>query len=76
MQRKLFGGMILAATLCGCGTVDNLTNGDRQVYGGVRHDFQNVSSGKTAALLDVPFSAIGDTVTLPVTAGKALTTAR
>ena len=72
MLRKLLGGVILAATLCGCGTMDNMISGDRAVYGGVRHDFQNVSSGKAAALLDVPFSAIGDTVTLPVTAAKAL----
>lgn len=72
MLRNLLGGVILTAVLCGCGTMNNMTSGDREVYGGVRQDFQNISSGKTGALIDVPFSAVGDTVTLPFTAVKAL----
>jgi uncharacterized protein YceK len=76
MKRRLYCGLFLGVALCGCGTMENLKGGDRAIYGGVRQDFQNVSSGKTGALLDVPFSVVGDTVTLPVTVGKALNTPR
>lgn len=72
MLRKLLGGVILTLSLCGCGTMSNMSTGDRGVYGGVRQDFQNISSGKGAAWIDVPFSAVGDTVTLPFTAVKAM----
>lgn len=73
MFRKLLLGLSLSAILCGCGTMDNMTGGgERRVYGGVRNDLQHVSSGKAGAILDVPLSAVGDTVTLPITAVRAL----
>jgi len=72
MLREFLASALLASTLCGCGTMNNMTKGDRDVYGGVRQDAQNVNNGKTAALIDVPFSAVGDTLTLPFTAVKAM----
>jgi uncharacterized protein YceK len=69
---------LLALALTGCGTVGNLREPrDAQVYGGVGiaiDDFRTSHEGRTVLpwlvwplrALDVPLSAIGDTVTLPV----------
>ena len=76
MKCKLFAGLFLSATLCGCGTMDNMTGGERRMYGGVRQDVQHVKNGRRAAALDVPLSAVGDTVTLPVTAARTLSQSR
>ena len=74
MNWKMLVGMCLCLALCGCGTVDNMMgiHGEPRVYGGVRRDFQEVAARNPAAVLDVPLSAVGDTVTLPLTVGKAL----
>jgi uncharacterized protein YceK len=76
MKRKLFAGLFLSATLYGCGTMDNMTGGERRVFGGVRQDVEHVKNGRRAAALDVPLSAVGDTVTLPVTAVRAISQSR
>jgi uncharacterized protein YceK len=60
--------VVLAATAllaAGCGTYFNLTNEEgMRVYGGVRADMTGPCGGN---VLDLPFSAVGDTLTLPVT---------
>jgi uncharacterized protein YceK len=79
MTRALACGVVtLALVLTGCGTVGNLRAPcDSQVYGGVGialDDFRTAREGQTVLpwlvwplrVLDVPLSAIGDTVTLPV----------
>jgi uncharacterized protein YceK len=73
-------GMLLATTLllCGCGTARNLTEeGGPHVYGGISTDCdvacENYHSesvvvffgGLFCTIVDMPFSVIGDTLTLP-----------
>lgn len=79
MTRALACGLV-ACALTGCGTVGNLRQPrEAQVYGGVGiaiEDFRTAREGETVLpwlvwplrVLDVPLSAIGDTLTLPVTA--------
>jgi len=83
MTRALACG-IVALALTGCGTVGNLREPrDAQVYGGVGiavEDFRTGREGQTLLpwivwplrALDVPLSAIGDTLTLPVAAAAQL----
>jgi uncharacterized protein YceK len=60
---------------CGCGTATNtlwLTaeEGGRRPYGGVRADLDVIQAQRDSGLraaIDLPFSVIGDTVTLPYT---------
>src|SRR5439155_3054918 len=65
---------VIAAALgaVGCGTFFNTVGAPcperaYRAYGGVRADF-----GPCANILDVPFSLVGDTITLPVTAPYSL----
>ena len=78
MNRKALCALLISAFLCGCGTMDNMNSarGPTRVYGGVRHDMREIAVGNRAAALDIPLSAVGDTVTLPVTVGRKLTEAR
>jgi uncharacterized protein YceK len=71
----LLGSLLLAGP--GCGTVLNFFNGEsagpKRVYGGVQMDCQMAaeqlkerSSLFLLALVDLPLSACGDTLTLPL----------
>ena len=67
----------------GCGTIRNLSpDGMPSVYGGVRDDCERIAkcaipptrqqilfanAGIVLLILDLPFAAIGDTITLPYT---------
>ncbi len=61
----------VALLFAGCGTMINLAPGQKcvtfreapRIYGGVRADLVIAA----ASLMDLPYSFIGDTVTLPVT---------
>ncbi len=78
MNRKHLYALLVSVALCGCGTMDNMrgVHGESRVYGGLRQDVKEVARGNPAAALDMPLSAVGDTVTLPVTVGRKLTQAR
>jgi uncharacterized protein YceK len=83
MKRCVMAGVDLVAAICaGCGTVQNLTpaNGEwapLEVYGGVKRSVDTANiwslSGSGAAehsplfAADVALSAVGDTITLPIT---------
>jgi uncharacterized protein YceK len=68
--------------LSGCGTAQNviLPKQPMRVYGGVQRDLEKIGDGVVPrpgaerpvltglwGLVDLPFSAVGDTLTLPVT---------
>jgi|GEM_PF-4342175 len=59
----------LSTTLCGCGTMVNITNSTGAVppkpFGGVGHDLDALAAGDFMCGLDIPASLIGDIVTLP-----------
>lgn len=59
----------LSTTLCGCGTMVNITNSTGAVppkpFGGVGHDLDALAAGDFMCGLDLPASVIGDIVTLP-----------
>ena len=78
MNRKTLCALLVSMSLCGCGTMDNMNGarGPTRIYGGVRQDMREVAVGNRAAVLDIPASAIGDTVTLPVAVGRKLTETR
>ena len=73
--------LVVLMVLPGCGTINNL-NEERHPYGGVAMDFKAAlhgswfvgSSGMLApqGIIDVPFSAVADTVTLPITIYSSL----
>ena len=73
MRRTAILAILLSLSLCGCGTMGNMMgiHGQPKVYGGMRQDFRNVKSGYLAYVLDVPFSAVADTLTLPATLTKS-----
>ncbi len=79
MTRAILLGVV-AFAFTGCGTVENFTRqedaGTRplEVYGGVSRSVEAVKSNNDAALRasDVAFSAIGDTLTLPITLSAAI----
>jgi len=68
--RLIFATLLTAVLLTGCGTICNqispMNSGRR--YGGVSQDIETARAGGGAAymfLLDVPFSAVTDTLLLP-----------
>lgn len=78
--RPRWAGVLAAVlTLCGCGTVGNLTDGGAtSIYGGVARDVDAMVDtctfapnavvyfgGLLATAVDTPLSVVGDTVTLP-----------
>ena len=72
---------LLGISASGCGTALNVrSDGQQKVYGAVQHDLEcirhNLDTSKprklpvlsvAIGLLDLPFSLIGDTLTLPLT---------
>jgi uncharacterized protein YceK len=87
MTRRLFVGLVSAsaALASGCGTLLNTAHyphasGGEEIYGGVQLDYRVVAqehqkrSATTVALalLDMPFSLVGDTLTLPYTVALAM----
>lgn len=64
--------LALALPLAGCQTVRSFTSGCPGVYSGVRYFGDQYSwlpvDGKIFFTLDLPFSAVADTLVLPVTA--------
>jgi uncharacterized protein YceK len=71
-----FCGIFLAALGSGCGTVMNQYHGDHYVYGGVKRDWHDLKAQQApegiaiAAALDLPLSAIADTLCLPWDASR------
>ena len=63
--------MLLLALLCGCQTSRSFDEGCPGVYSGVRYYADQVSEvpldGKIFFTLDLPLSAVTDTLLLPVT---------
>ena len=72
---------IVLASLLGCGTIHNLET-ERKPYGGVVRDclctvhgnwlFVGPEMPAPIGLIDIPFSLVGDTVTLPITLYSSL----
>jgi len=74
--RRWFG-LMLVLSLAGCGTVFNMgagpcaiNDGYPRIYGGVRIDVTTIAPqliplGFLLALIDFPFTLVGDTITLP-----------
>lgn len=66
----------IAAITSGCGTFMNQRTGDREVYGGVKRDWRDIKAEKVPesqaliTTLDLPLSAIGDTLCLPFDLAK------
>src|SRR5262249_21073332 len=84
--RKLLPILFLGL-LGGCGTANNLASstGHAAVYGGVRSDLEKIGDlivprpgterpivNGVVAAVDLPLSAVGDTVTLPLTVPGSL----
>ncbi len=70
VMRMTFATLLTAVLLTGCGTICNqispMNSGRR--YGGVSQDIETARAGGGAAymlLLDVPISAVTDTLLLP-----------
>jgi uncharacterized protein YceK len=67
---------LIAALTSGCGTFMNQRTGDHNVYGGVKRDWRDITAEKVpegqaiVTSLDLPLSAIGDTLCLPVDLSK------
>ena len=78
MRRNTIFVLVLSMALCGCGTVDNMMgiHGGPTAYGGVRQDFRDVKGGNPVAALDVPLSAVGDTITLPASLARSASKSR
>jgi len=75
MQRASLLLILLTCSLTGCGTISNLNEQDQpliglhrdvSVYGGVRNDIRWFWQNYPCWIIDLPFSAVGDTVTLPL----------
>jgi uncharacterized protein YceK len=79
-MRRLVVGAFLAFALTGCGTARNFTEGWQgrtEPYGGVRialdgPDTPGDRIGAAFFPTDVPLSAVGDTLTLPITLSVAV----
>ena len=73
---SIVAALVAAALLTGCGTINSFANGCGGVYSGFYTDFEYLDSydefhdGWDFAVvgLDIPLSALADTVALPVTA--------
>lgn len=77
--------VVLSVCTCGCGTYRNLKSTSRAnmtAYGGVRADIEALNSPpseltmivKPFAVIDLPLSLVGDTLTLPLTIHKTAET--
>jgi uncharacterized protein YceK len=77
--------LVAATLLSGCGTAANTLwfipeEGGMRVYGGVRADWEaahrsyppDINLPRYLAIVDMPLSAVGDTLTLPFTVPAAL----
>jgi uncharacterized protein YceK len=81
MLFRLYCVMFILASCLGCGTIHNLDE-ERKPYGGVVHDclwtvhgnwlFVGPEVPAPLGLIDIPFSLVGDTVTLPITMYSSL----
>jgi uncharacterized protein YceK len=81
MLPRLCCVMLVLASFLGCGTIDNLEE-ERKPYGGVVRDclctvhgnwlFVGPEMPAPMGLIDIPFSVVGDTVTLPITMYSSL----
>jgi uncharacterized protein YceK len=75
MRIRLAFCALALVTFSGCGTAANLISpchgAPGAVYGGVRADLSRIGNGSPgdaiAGVIDLPFSAVGDTLTLPLT---------
>jgi uncharacterized protein YceK len=71
-RRTLEFAFPLATAFCsGCGTIGSHANScgigsTHQAYAGVRADAALVGEGSAGYILDFPFSAVADTILLPV----------
>lgn len=67
---------LVSAMSTGCGTFMNQRTGDREVYGGVKRDWRDINAEKVpesqalVTTLDLPLSAIADTLCLPFDLAK------
>lgn len=75
MLLRFLCAMVILASLLGCGTIGNMDH-ERTPYGGVAADVNHAINGQglvediitvPLAVMDIPFSMVGDTITLPVT---------
>ena len=68
---------LVAGFTSGCGTFMNQRTGDHAVYGGVKRDWRDLNAESVpegmalVTSLDLPLSAIGDTLCLPVDLWKS-----
>ncbi len=71
MYRSLLFALLTvsSATNSGCGTVGNILASSGSVppapFGGVRNDVEAIAKGNVLFGADIPFSLVGDLVTLP-----------
>jgi uncharacterized protein YceK len=76
MLAKLCSPTLAMAALSGCGTMANMDGRkfalidfphqyQPKPFGGVQRDFIWISNGVIPCVFDLPFSAVGDIVTLP-----------
>jgi uncharacterized protein YceK len=70
--RRLAAIVLISLFLAGCQTIRSFEGGCRGVYSGLRFYGDQVSElppgGKLFFTLDLPFTAVADTLLLPVTA--------
>ena len=81
MLLRTFCVMLILGSFLGCGTTANLHE-ERKPYGGVVRDclctvhgnwlFVGPEMPAPIGLIDIPFSLVGDTVTLPITLYSSL----
>jgi uncharacterized protein YceK len=80
MTFRHIGMLVFLTLLSGCGTIHNL-DGERRPYGGLALDVRAAMYGSwfvgpdilaPMGIIDAPFSAVGDTVTLPITVYSSL----
>ena len=82
-MKRLIPALLLTASLGGCGTVLNMGVGTcppysyPHIYGGVEFDGTDLLGSrscpqKVCGFLDLPFSLVADTLTLPWTISEAI----